>query len=346
MLTDTQSPSDPRLADLRSWLQDELGLPIQSLVPASADASFRRYFRAHLEGRTLIAMDAPPDREDSAPFVTVARALAAIGVPVPEILEVDLARGFLLLSDLGSTHLLATLKAGADPEASYAPAASALLTMQTAGAAAAGTLPAYDEALLVREMSLFPDWFLDRHLQSPPDANARQMLDRVAKRLVGSAQEQPQVFVHRDYHSRNLMVTNDGGVGVIDFQDAVLGPVTYDLVSLYKDCYVAWPKAQVIDWVEMHRQRLAAAGMAVGDARQFRRWFDWMGLQRHLKVLGIFARLWYRDGKAGYLADLPLVLRYVLEVTAEYPELTELDAFLRDHVLPRFDEAQSRAGVP
>jgi hypothetical protein len=346
MLTDTQSPSDSRCADLRRWLQDELRLPIQSLVPASADASFRRYFRVHLEDRTLIAMDAPPDREDSAPFVSVARALAAIGVPVPQILEVDLAHGFLLLSDLGSTHLLATLKAGADPEVSYGPAAAALLAMQSAGGAATETLPAYDEALLVREMNLFPDWFLDRHLQSPPDDATRDMLDRVAQRLVVSAQEQPQVFVHRDYHSRNLMVTADGGVGVIDFQDAVCGPVTYDLVSLYKDCYVAWPKAQVAQWVESHRLRLAATGMAVGDARQFLRWFDWMGLQRHLKVLGIFARLWYRDGKAGYLADLPLVLRYVLDVTAEYPELAELDAFLREQVLPRFAEAQVRAGVP
>jgi len=344
MFTDTQSPADPRLAQLRQWLEHDLRLPLLSLLPASADASFRRYFRVHLPDRTLIAMDAPPDREDSGPFVSVARALAGIGVPVPQIVEADLAQGFLLLSDLGSTPLLSTLKSGAEPEASYAPAAAALLTMQLAGGAAAQTLPTYDEALLVREMTLFPDWFLTRHLQSPPDADVEALLARVAQRLVASAEAQPQVFVHRDYHSRNLMVTANG-VGVIDFQDAVCGPVTYDLVSLYKDCYIAWPKPMVAQWVEAHRRQLAAAGLAVGDPQSFLRQFDWMGLQRHLKVLGIFARLWYRDGKAGYLADLPLVLQYVLGVTAEYPELAELDAFLRAHVLPRFAEAQARVGI-
>jgi aminoglycoside/choline kinase family phosphotransferase len=290
-------------------------------------------------------MDAPPDREDSAPFVRVARALESVGVPVPAILAMDLDRGFLLLSDLGSTHLLGALRAGAVVDEAYAPAAAALLRMQCAGRVVASELPLYDEALLAREMALFPDWFLQRHLGVSPDAGTNSLLQDVATVLIQSALSQPQVFVHRDYHSRNLMVTQDGGIGVIDFQDAVFGPVTYDLVSLYKDCYIAWPRDDVLRWVEAHRQALCRNGFEVGDAAQFLRWFDFMGLQRHLKVLGIFARLWYRDGKNGYLADLPLVLRYVLEVTAAYPELTAFDEFLRDEVGPRFNSAQQREGV-
>jgi hypothetical protein len=345
MITDTQSLGDPRLVQLRLWLEDDLSLPVDGLAPASADASFRRYFRVHVAGQTLIAMDAPPDREDSAPFVRVAQALAEIGVPVPQIVQSDLARGFLLLSDLGSTHLLATLKAGAEPAAAYAPAAAALLQMQVAGRAAAMELSPYDEPMLRREMGLFPEWFLARHLQTPPDESVRDLLNRVEAMLVESALEQPQVLVHRDYHSRNLMVTGEGGIGVIDFQDAVRGAVTYDLVSLYKDCYVEWPRQQVLVWIESHRQALASAGMPVGDPDRFLRWFDWMGLQRHLKVLGVFARLWYRDGKAGYLADLPLVMKYVLDVTGAYDELAELNRFLRDEVVYRFEQAQRRMGV-
>ncbi len=345
MHTDTQSPIDLRLDQLRHWLQVELQLPMDAIAPASADASFRRYFRVNVGDTTWIAMDAPPDREDSAPFVRVAQALAQIGVPVPVIRNADLTRGFLVLSDLGSTHLLSTLQQGAEPKAAYAPAAAALLTMQLRGQDAALHLPRYDEALLRREMSLFPEWFLHRHLAMGPTDTVRAILDRAEAVLVQSALEQPQAFVHRDYHSRNLMVTAAGGVGVIDFQDAVRGPVTYDLVSLYKDCYVAWHEDQVLTWAEEHRLRLLAAGWPVNDAQRFQRWFDYMGLQRHIKVLGIFARLWYRDGKGGYLSDLPLVLRYVLAVTAKYSELAELDQFLREEVVHRFDTAQQGLGL-
>ncbi len=345
MRTDTETLEDPRLAVLTAWLHDELRLTVESVVPASADASFRRYFRVKLPANTLIAMDAPPDREDSAPFVRVGRALAAIGVPVPQILETDLERGFLLLSDLGSTHLLGTLKAGADPDRAYAPAAAALLTMQVSGGDAARELPPYDAALLRREMDLFPTWFLDRHLGVPVDAAIEGVLQRAASRLVESAAEQAQVFVHRDYHSRNLMLPASDTVGVIDFQDAVRGPITYDWVSLYKDCYVEWPRAQVVAWVESARASLQTRGLPVGDRSEFLRAFDWMGLQRHLKVLGIFARLWYRDGKAGYLADLPLVLRYALAVTAEYADLQEFNELLRSVVVPQFAAAQARVGL-
>ncbi|MEI6457730.1 MAG: phosphotransferase [Pseudomonadota bacterium] len=346
MLTDTETRNDLRFAMLCDWLRVALELPVDTVVPASADASFRRYFRVHLGEITWIAMDAPPDREDSAPFVRVARLLAGIGVPVPQIRAVDLQRGFLLLSDLGAVHLLGTLQQGAHPEQAYAPAMAALLAMHTKGGAAALELPPYDAPLLRREMALFPDWFLDRHLGMTPDAGVRSVLERVESLLVQNAVEQPQVLVHRDFHSRNLMVSATGGVGVIDFQDAVRGAVTYDLVSLYKDCYIAWPRAQVTAWVESYRQQLIAHAIAAGTTAEFLRWFDWMGLQRHLKVLGIFARLWYRDGKRGYLADLPLVLRYVLEVTSAYKELAALDAFLIEMVVPRFETAQSRVGVP
>jgi aminoglycoside/choline kinase family phosphotransferase len=298
-----------------------------------------------LPSGTLVAMDAPPDREDSAPFVRVGRALAAIGVPVPQILETDLDHGFLLLSDLGSTHLLGMLKAGADPAIAYAPAAAALLTMQVAGADAALELPPYDAALLRREMDLFPAWFLDRHLGVSVDASMGAVLEHAAALLVDSAAQQAQVFVHRDYHSRNLMVPTPDTIGVIDFQDAVRGPVTYDWVSLYKDCYVEWPRSQVSAWVESARLALQTHGLAVGDSSDFLRAFDWMGLQRHLKVLGIFARLWYRDGKPGYLADLPLVLRYVLDVTAAYADLKDLNDLLRTVVVPQFAGAQARVGL-
>jgi N-acetylmuramate 1-kinase len=345
MTTDTETPPDRRFALLQEWLSTALRLPVQAVVPASADASFRRYFRVTLPTQTLIAMDAPPDREDSAPFVRVGRALAAIGVPVPRIVEADLAQGFLLLSDLGSSHLLGMLKAGADPQAAYAPAVAALLKMQVDGLAASVDLPAYDAALLQREMDLFPEWFLGRHLGLTVDSSMQTVLARAGALLIASAHEQAQVFVHRDFHSRNLMVLAPGAIGVIDFQDAVRGPVTYDLVSLYKDCYVAWPRTDVVAWVESYRQAVSRQGLAVGQPAEMLRSFDWMGLQRHLKVLGIFARLWYRDGKAGYLADLPLVLQYVLDVTATYGELTELNALLRDVVVPQFVGAQARVGV-
>ena len=343
MPPDTNAVHDPRLDLLAEWLSRGLGLAEWRIAPASADASFRRYFRVSLPDRTLIAMDAPPEREDVGPFVRVAAALAATGVSVPAVLEVDAERGFLLLSDLGSTHYLAALARGGDPAPLYADAAAALLRIQVHGDATA--LDPYGLALLERELALFPEWFLVRHLGLVLGDDERELLAALSATLVAAALEQPQVFVHRDYHSRNLRVLGAGNPGILDFQDAVRGALTYDLVSLYKDCYVSWPRERVLGWVEDYRLRAQAAGLAVPDAREFVRWFDLAGLQRHLKVLGIFARLWYRDGKSAYLADLPRVLEYVVATSLAYPALAPLARLLETAVQPRFDAAQARAGA-
>jgi aminoglycoside/choline kinase family phosphotransferase len=336
--------ADPRLALLHHWLRHDLKLVVDDVAPASADASFRRYFRVRSGGRSVIAMDAPPERENVAPFLAVAGALGAIGVNVPEVLEVDRERGFLLLTDLGSTHYLAALAAGAEPERLYADAAESLLLIQARGGAAALALPAYDAAFLDFEVQQFPQWFLARHLGIDPDASVHGLVARVSALLAAVALEQPQVFVHRDYHSRNLMLTSERNPGILDFQDAMRGALTYDLASLFKDCYIVWPRERVLEWLRRYRQRALMAGVAAGrhDA-EFIRWFDLVGVQRHLKVLGVFARLWYRDGKPGYLGDLPTVLNYVREMTGSYAELAELDRFLASEVAPRFAAAQARA---
>ena len=340
----SETAPDARRAQLEDWLRRDLKLGLSSLAPASADASFRRYFRAHARGQSYIVMDAPPDREDLGPYLSVAAALGGIGVNVPAVLEADRERGFLLLTDLGSTPYLAALAAPAEVDALYRDATATLLTIQSRGLAAAAGLAPYGVALLGRELQLFPEWFLECHLGAPPGAAESDLLERNAALLTAAAREQPQVFVHRDYHSRNLMRTAARNPGVLDFQDAVCGALTYDLVSLFKDCYVAWPRARVLEWVRDYRGRVLAAGLGIpGDEADFVRWFDLMGVQRHLKVLGIFARLWYRDGKASYLRDLPLVLDYVLAITPQYAELGELDRFLRAAVVPRFAAAQARA---
>lgn len=339
----TEGSFDPRLARLQHWVRNGLGMPDATVAPASADASFRRYFRVTHSGRTYVAMDAPPDKEDVGPFVAVAQALAGVGVNVPRILEADREQGFLLLTDLGSRHYLAELNDGGDPDRLYADAADALLAIQSRGADAASKLAAYGVAMLDREVQLFPDWFLGRHLGVDVGAAERDAVERASGRLAVAALEQPQVFVHRDYHSRNLMVCADANPGILDFQDAVRGAITYDLVSLYKDCYVAWPRERVLGWVRAYRRRALDAGLALPDDAEFVRWFDLMGVQRHLKVLGIFARLWYRDGKSAYLRDLPTVLAYVVDATRAYAELAELRRFLDELVVPRFAAAQARA---
>ena len=344
MPPDTDVAHDQRRLLLERWLTHDLGLPAGEITPASADASFRRYFRFRDGARSLIVMDAPPEREDVEPFVRIAAALGAIGVTVPAVLAADRQQGFLLLTDLGSTHYLSALKNGGDVEQLYREATEALLRIQAQGAAAAEALAPYDAAQLEREVRLFPDWFLARHLQLEPDAAERELIARCSARFAAVAQEQPQVFVHRDYHSRNLMQVASGSPGILDFQDAVRGALTYDLASLFKDCYIVWPRARVLGWVRDYRRRALAAGIAVpADEAEFTRWFDLLGLQRHIKVLGIFARLWYRDRKRGYLGDLPAVLDYALATTAAYAELAELDAFLRAVVVPRFAAAQARA---
>ncbi len=335
---------DARLELLQGWLSSELRIRPQHIEPASSDASFRRYFRAFCAAGTYVVMDAPPAREDVRPYLRVSGMLEPLGIHVPHVYEADVERGLLLLEDLGRTPYLARLAEPGAEEGLYADALEALVTLQLEGGEAAAQLAPYDRTALKREMDLMPEWFLVRHLGLDPTAAERQMLEASFDWLIGEALGQPQVFVHRDYHSRNLMVTAEGNPGVLDFQDALRGPVGYDLVSLLKDCYIAWPRERVLGWVDGYRARLAARGGPAGeDAQEFRRWFDLIGVQRHLKVLGIFARLWHRDGKSGYLADLPLTLRYVCEACGCYAQLRPLGELLAGRVAAELPRANARA---
>jgi aminoglycoside/choline kinase family phosphotransferase len=335
---------DLRLQLIEDWLRTELRWPLARLASASADASFRRYFRAwDHAGATRVIMDAPPDKEDIGPYLRVTRLLADCGVHVPRVEAVDHARGLVMLEDLGSTHMLSELQSGGDPDRLYGDALLALAEIQQRGHAGAAELPPYDHAVLLREMKLLPEWFCTRHLQLPLDAGTRVLLEDAMEFLASAALAQPQVLVHRDYHSRNLMVTPTRNPGIIDFQDALHGPVSYDLVSLLKDCYIEWPRDRVVGWVESHRLELQRRGVVTGvGAAEFLRWFDLMGLQRHIKVLGIFARLWYRDGKRGYLADLPLTLKYTRAAAAAVPELAAFSSWLEAVVVPRLAAANAR----
>jgi hypothetical protein len=326
---------DDRLRQLEEWLVRDCGMTVDDLRPASADASFRRYFRIVSGGRSHIVMDAPPDREDSEPFVRIAGWLDAIGLTAPRVLEADLAAGFLLLTDLGDELYLQRLEA--EPEEAdrlYAAALRALVRLQQGGARYATELPPYDRDFLHTEMALFRDWLCGRHLalewSAADEAGWRELTDALA----ASALAQPRVFVHRDYHSRNLMVT-PAPPGILDFQDAMHGPMTYDLVSLLKDCYITWPRQRVLGWIADYREEARSACLPVdGDDAGFLRAFDLMGVQRHLKAAGIFARLWHRDGKPGYLADVPRTLAYVTALGDDYPELGWLCALVTDRVLP------------
>lgn len=338
--------NDVRRTQLLDWLQTDLGRSIERLEPASADASFRRYFRAFAGRDTWVVMDAPPDKEDVKPYLEVTRLLETTGVHVPHVLDADVARGFLLLEDLGSTHYLQRLVAGDDPDALYGDALRALVAIQVRGVEAAKSLPPYDRAALQRELDLMPEWFCSKHLGLDLDADERALLAETFEFLIGDALAQPRVFVHRDYHSRNLMVLASRSPGIIDFQDALAGPVGYDLVSVLKDCYVAWPRARVESWVREFRAQLVAQGAPCGTSdREFLRWFDLIGIQRHVKVLGIFARLNYRDGKSGYLADLPRTLDYVRDASARYPELQAFARWLERRVVPALPIANAKAGV-
>jgi aminoglycoside/choline kinase family phosphotransferase len=340
-LNDASTPTqraahDPRLTSLERWLARDLGFSDYRLAPASADASFRRYFRVTRAGHEpLIVMDAPPGKEDVGPYVRVATLLQECGVNAPRVLERSAGDGFLLLTDLGTTMYLPELALPGRADPLYADAIAALVRIQARGAKAARTLPPYDEKLLRFEMSLFPDWLLQRHLQLELSDHESRVLDAAMDALVANALEQPQVFVHRDYHSRNLMVCPGHNPGILDFQDAVHGGLTYDLVSLLRDSYVAWPQERVVGWALQFRREAAAAGLDTGrDDAQFLRWFDLMGVQRHLKVGGIFARLWLRDGKPGYLADIPRTLQYAVGSCSRHAEFRELGELIAQRVLP------------
>jgi aminoglycoside/choline kinase family phosphotransferase len=340
---DVLDASDSRLANLTQWVIEDLGFAGASIAPASVDASFRRYFRVTKDADSYIVMDAPPDKEDSGPFLKVARILGGLNLNAPIVLARDMERGFLLLSDLGSRLYLDALAEDGAADGLYADALRALRSMQTADAEHSQGLPRYDRALLTREMELLPEWFLARHLGLRIEARERDMLDRLFSSLVDAAASQPPCFVHRDYHSRNLLVTSENNPGILDFQDAVWGPVTYDLASLLKDCYIAWPPARVREWVREYRENLLEAGFKLNaTAAEFLRWFDLVGLQRHIKVLGIFARLFYRDGKSQYLNDLPRVLNYARGTAADYPETAAFAEFIVRRIDPEFPGAQRR----
>lgn len=319
---------DQRLEQLKVWLNDS-GITYQNIAPASADASFRRYFRITDAGKTFIVMDAPPEKEDCKPFIRIAKLLFGFGLNVPQILQQDLEQGFLLLSDLGNTVFLSELNNNTVDEM-YTVAMNALLLMQNNKTP---ELPAYDESRLRTELALFPDWYLEKQLNIVVSTEQKDILEQTFAMLIKNALEQPQVCVHRDYHSRNLMVNreNPEQPGVIDFQDAVIGAVTYDLVSLLKDCYINWPREKIEEWVRYFHVEAEARGIihAVSFA-EFLRWFDLMGLQRHLKVAGIFSRLKHRDGKTGYLKDIPRTMDYVFDVLARYPEFKPLQKMLSD----------------
>jgi N-acetylmuramate 1-kinase len=316
-----------RVGELRRWLEATLGDSDFSLERASDDASFRRYFRVQQRaaGSSLIAMDAPPEKENCRAFLHVAQIFAEAGAHVPAIHAQDLQQGFLLLSDLGTVTYLDALDARS-ADRLYGEAIDALLCIQRASRA--GLLPDYDAALLERELRLFPEWYLSRQLRCDLDAPEREVLESAFAVLLANNLAQPRVFVHRDYHSRNLMVCAPCP-GVLDFQDAVYGPITYDLVSLLRDAYISWDEERVLDWAVRYWEKARAARLPVAaDFADFYRDFEWMGAQRQLKVLGIFARLSQRDGKDGYLKDQPLVMNYLRRTCERYGELVPLARLL------------------
>jgi aminoglycoside/choline kinase family phosphotransferase len=313
-----------RLQQLNEWLSEVLKNTPYEIEPASADASFRRYFRVSFNEATYIAMDAPPPQEDCTPFVHAAEVLSQAGLNVPKIIAQDISNGFLLLSDLGNTTFLNALQSHNGLEVAadlYRDACQALIKMQLASKP--GVFPEYNEALLMREMALFPEWYVDKHLQVTMTDVQQETMRKTFNLLNANILAQAKVYVHRDYHSRNLMVQNDSDdLGILDFQDAVYGPITYDLVSLLKDAYISWDEDQILDWAVRYWQSARKAGLPVPeDVADFYRDFEWMGAQRHIKVLGIFARLYHRDGKDGYLKDMPLVMDYLRRVCDRYIEL-------------------------
>ena len=348
------SPTPARMDALRRFAALALADKRLSIESASADASFRRYWRISGAHGARIVMDAPPDNENIEPWLDIGARLHGAGLHTPEVFAVDRAQGFVLMEDLGARTYLPELS-DMTADALYADALDALLRMQ-ADADVAG-LPAYDRERLVTEMELLPEWFLKRHLGFVPTCEEWDVTEAAFTFLVHAALEQPRAFVHRDFHSRNLLIVDDAkpaiiahallSPGIIDFQDALSGPISYDLVSLLRDCYIEWDAGRVDGWVESHRLRLRHAHL-IGpeiDAAHFGRWFDLMGLQRHIKVLGIFCRLCYRDGKAQYLGDLALVWRYTISVARRYPELAQFVALL-ERALGGHDITQPRTQAP
>lgn len=338
--------SSERLLALTSWVIEKLETPEINFISLTGDASFRRYYRIDIftaqlselvSGRTLIVMDAPPPREDCRPFLAICEMLGRHNVRVPKVIASDVTQGFIILEDFGDTVLSQVLTSD-NVDQLYSQAMNQLIELQQTPPLERYPLPTYGEIKLVDEMSLFDEWFLRKFLMLKPSKEEQALLMETYDFLANQALHQPQVVVHRDYHCRNLMVLNDSEVlGVIDFQDAVIGPVTYDIVSLLRDAYVQWPAEKVNEWLKIYWERQSINGrLGKTSFAELQQWFDWMGAQRHLKVLGIFARLYFRDGKDGYLNDLPLVLFYLLSETKDHPQLSSFHQWLCDRVLPTF----------
>lgn len=332
-VTELSALPDSRAERAYRWACECLGMADANIAPASADASFRRYFRLTTDGHSWILMDAPPEQEDCAPFLRVASLMHDAGLHVPAVLAEDLGQGFLLLDDLGTRTYLDVINDG-NADALFADAIRTLVAWQCASQA--DVLPDYDRPLLSRELQLFPEWYMRRHLGLTLNADELAGLDEAFDRLIVAAMAQPKVYVHRDYMPRNLMVSQPNP-GVLDFQDAVYGPLAYDPISLFKDAFLSWPAERVDHWLQDYHRCAASAGLPMPEWSTFRRDCDWIGLQRHLKVLGIFARIHYRDGKPKYLSDTPRFVRYVMDVLPRYKELATLLEIFERYVLPRVD---------
>lgn len=327
-----------RLSQLQQWLESLSKNTYTHLQSASADASFRHYYRANntKDNKTYVIMDAPPDKEDCSAFIQVTDLIRQAGVNAPNIIAMNKQQGFLLLDDLGHTPYLDKLNSKT-ADALYSDAINALVKMQRIDA----KLPAYDKNLLQAELNLFETWYINRHLGVQLNTRQKLLLSSTFELLINSAIEQPQVFVHRDYHSRNLMLVDNNNPGVIDYQDAVIGPISYDLASLFKDCYIEWPIDKVEDWLDLYLARLPPENII--EKQTFIRCFDLIGVQRHLKILGIFSRLHYRDAKAQYLNDLPLTLKYITDSCERYEELQALKQLLKQ--LPEENIAHTVTGI-
>ncbi len=319
-----------RAAARLAWTRAAHGDSTLNLEPASADASFRSYLRTHHDGLSWIVMDSPPAQEDPRPWLAIGERLANAGLHVPAVYSTDLQQGFLLIEDLGSRLYLPALN-NDNVDALYGDAMNALLRMQTQ--MSYDDLPPFDQDVVMRGLEVMPEWFLGRHLRHAPDRTEQKVLEAAFEIVLNNMLEQPRCFVHRDFHSRNLLIVEHDNPGIIDFQGALAGPLTYDLASLLRDGYIAWERERVETWVESYRQRLKEAHVIDSgiSSERFLRWFDLTGLHRHIRVLGQFYRLWYRDGKPGYLADVPRVYRYVVSVASNYPELSNFVALLERH---------------
>ncbi len=333
-------PDTDRAALRLAWTRQALSDPALELQVASADASFRSYWRTCSGGHSWIIMDAPPGREDITPWLEIGQRLATAGLHVPAVRAADVAQGFVLMEDLGERLYLSALDTDSADDL-YAPAIEAILAMQ-ARVPATG-LPAFDEPWMMTELELMPEWFLRRHLGMVLECEDWDPVESAFRAILNAAHAQPQRFMHRDFHSRNLLVLEDATPGVIDFQGAMRGPLAYDLASLLRDCYIAWPQDRVAAWCEAYRRSAVELGLTDAGTDTFARWFDMAGLQRHIKVLGLFCRLAYRDGKPGYLADLPLVWRYVREVGSRHEAVRPMVELL-ERAIGGADITRARAG--